>query len=244
MSADAQGHLSHAGAAPAAIQFHYDAGSAFFRLWLGKTMTYTAARFEDGIANEAAPDALDRAQDNKLRHHLNAIEAGPGMRILDVGCGWGTLMRYAVEVFGVEAATGLTLSEDQFEYVTSQGVSRVDIRLQSYEHFEPPGVFDGIVSVGAFEHFVKPTLSKEQKIAAYANFFALCHKWLAPNRRLSLQTMAWGNVPADRHSEISIQRFFPDSDLPYIEEVIEASKDYFEVLTFENRRRDYELTLR
>jgi cyclopropane-fatty-acyl-phospholipid synthase len=244
MSADAQGHLSHSGATPAAIQFHYDAGSAFFRLWLGETMTYTAARFDDGISNEAAPEALDQAQDNKLRQHLSAVGAGPGMHILDIGCGWGTLMRYAVDVFGVEAATGLTLSKDQFEYIVSRGAPRVDVRLQSYEHFEPPGVFDGIVSVGAFEHFVRPDLPKAQKTAAYAKFFALCHKWLAPSGRLSLQTIAWGNVAEGRQSEIPIQQFFPDSDLPYVEEVLAASKEHFEVLTFENRRRDYELTLR
>jgi cyclopropane-fatty-acyl-phospholipid synthase len=244
MSSDTQDHESYSGASPAAIQFHYDAGSEFFRLWLGKTMTYTAARFEEGEAGDLVPDGLDRAQEDKVRHHLDAIGAGPGMRILDIGCGWGTLMRRAVEDFGVEAATGLTLSKEQYEYVVRQAVPRVDIRLQSYEHFEPPNLFDGIVSVGSFEAFAKPTLTKEQKIAAYVNFFALCHKWLAPGGRLSLQTIAWGNVPEERHSEIPIQQFFPDSDLPYIEEVIEASRDYFEVLIFENRRRDYEFTLR
>jgi cyclopropane-fatty-acyl-phospholipid synthase len=244
MNSDAQSHQGFSGASPAAIQFHYDAGSEFFRLWLGKTMTYTAARFEDGVSDEVVPGGLDQAQDAKLRYHLNAVGAGPGMRLLDIGCGWGTLMQRAVDAFDVEAAAGLTLSKDQYEYVVRQGAPRVDIRLQSYEHFEPPSAFDGIVSVGAFEHFAKPSLTKERKIAAYANFFALSHKWLAPGCRLSLQTIAWGDVPEDRRSEIPVQQFFPDSELPYIEEIIEASKDYFELLVFENRRRDYELTFR
>lgn len=244
MSSGDQGQQGFSGASPAAIQFHYDAGSEFFRLWLGKTMTYTAARFEDGVSDDVVPGGLDQAQEAKLRHHLNGAGVRQGMRILDIGCGWGTLMRYAVDEFGAEAATGLTLSKDQYDYVTRQAAPGVDIRLQSYEHFEPPSPYDAILSVGAFEAFVKPSLTKEQKIAAYKSFFALCHKWLAPNCRLSLQTIAWGDVPEGRHSEILVQQFFPDSDLPYVEEVIEASKEFFEVLVFENRRRDYELTLR
>ena len=74
MSSDVQSDANYSGAPPAAIQFHYDAGSAFFRLWLGKTMTYTAARFEDGISNEAAPGALDQAQDRKVPVRQSRID--------------------------------------------------------------------------------------------------------------------------------------------------------------------------
>jgi cyclopropane-fatty-acyl-phospholipid synthase len=234
----------YAGASPAAIQFHYDAGDAFFRLWLGPSMTYTAARFPDDAADAVVPDGLDAAQRDKLRFHLAAVGAAPGARILDIGCGWGTLMRGALSDYGAASATGLTLSADQLRFIEREPDPRLDVRLESYEHFVPAHKFDGIVSVGAFEHFAKPSLGAAEKRAAYRRFFSLCHGWLVPGGRLSLQTIAWGDIEDGEEAAIPLQQFFPDSNLPHVEEVVGASRRHFELLTFENRRRDYELTLR
>lgn len=237
---------AYSGASPESIQYHYDVSDDFFRLWLGASMTYTAGRFDDGMSDALAlaPGALDAAQDAKIRFHLAALGTIKGRRILDIGCGWGTLMRRSVQELGASGAFGLTLSKGQRDYIERQGTPGVSVSLESWEHFEPPTQFDGVVSVGAFEHFVKPSLGRMAKLAVYRHFFEMCHRCLKEGGRLSLQTIAWGEVAEERQSEIPMQQFFPDSDLPYIDEVAAASRGLFEVVTLENRRRDYELTLR
>jgi cyclopropane-fatty-acyl-phospholipid synthase len=234
----------YSGASPQAIQFHYDAGADFFRLWLGPSMTYTAGRFDPGETETLVPHGLDLAQKKKIRFHLEAAAVGPGSHILDIGCGWGGLMREAIKDHGAASAVGLTLSRDQRDYIHRDNAPGVSVYLQSYEHFQPQRQFDSIISVGAFEHFVKPTMSNNRKLATYSDFFELCHAWLMPHGKVSLQTIVWGDVAKGEESSIPVQQFFPDSDLPFIDEVLAASHSHFEILSFENRRRDYELTFR
>jgi cyclopropane-fatty-acyl-phospholipid synthase len=225
------------GASQQAIEFHYDMPAAFFALWLGRSMTYTAARFTD-----AAMD-LDAAQEAKITWHLDAAMVAEGARVLDVGCGWGTLLARAVETRGAAGAHGLTLSPLQRDYIARRGVAGVTASLESYERFAPGAPCDAIVSVGAFEHFVKPGASPEERRAAYGGFFRRCADWLAPGGRLSLQTMAWGDCDPAERGRIRIHEIFPESDLPEIAEVIEAAHPHLELERMENRPEDYERTL-
>ncbi|MEO7380964.1 MAG: class I SAM-dependent methyltransferase [Paracoccaceae bacterium] len=228
---------SNAGASQQAIEFHYDMPADFFALWLGQSMTYTAARF-------ASPGmTLDEAQRNKIDHHLGSANVTEGCRMLDVGCGWGTLLKTAVLQRGAAAAHGLTLSPLQRDHIAALSIPNVTSQLLSYEYYRPDAPFASIVSVGAFEHFVRPGSSREDRLATYAGFFQRCAEWLTKDGRLSLQTMTWGDANAQERDRIRIHDIFPESDLPEIAEVIEAAHPYLELESMENRPEDYAATL-
>jgi cyclopropane-fatty-acyl-phospholipid synthase len=131
------------------IRYHYDAGNDFFRLFLGRRMVYSCAYFPTGAED------LDTAQELKLEHICRKLRLREGQRLLDVGCGWGGLVTYAAQRYGVRAL-GVTLSPAQHalatERVREAGVQeRVTIRMQDYRDLrEEP--FDRVASVGMFEH--------------------------------------------------------------------------------------------
>ncbi len=228
---------SNSGASQEAIEFHYDMPADFFSLWLGRSMTYTAARFtQPGMT-------LDEAQDEKINYHLSAANVASGHRMLDIGCGWGTLLSAGVKRLGAASAHGLTLSPLQHRYIGSLGLPNVTAALQSYEHHEPEEPYESIVSVGAFEHFVKPSMSREERLRIYSELFRRCAEWMTRDGRFSLQTMTWGDAgPAERDMN-RIHEIFPESDLPEIADVIEASHPHLELVSMENRPEDYQYTL-
>ncbi len=131
------------------VQSHYDLSDEFFELFLDPTRTYSCAYFEDPEAT------LEQAQMAKIDLSLRKCELLPGMKLLDIGCGWGATAFRAAEKYGARVI-GLTLSENQYQYCTgrAQGLSQPDsvqFRLQGWEEFDEP--VDRIVSIGAFEHF-------------------------------------------------------------------------------------------
>ena len=235
--------LEKRGASPEAIRKHYDVANDFYELWLDPTMCYSCALWEEG-----EPDsALEQAQIRKLDHHANQILATNKSRVLDVGCGWGSLVRRLVEVHGVGHATGLTLSQAQAEYSEQRSNSQVDIRIESWMDHQPESPYDGIISVGAFEHFAKAEWPDEQRIAAYREFFKKCRDWLVPGGRLSLQTIAYANVDLKSVKEQADTKFFfdeifPESVLPTLADIVAASDGLFEVVNLRNDREHYDRT--
>ena len=216
------------GASAQAISQHYDVGTEFYRLWLDRHLTYSAARWGDPRQAGDSQVSLELAQEAKLDFHLAAVGIGPGDNLLDIGCGWGSMLRRAAEQYGVAHATGLTLSTDQYNHVRRLDLPGVEVRLQSYEDYQPARPFSGIVSVGAFEHFTRPGLSAAEKVAIYRRFFERCHGWLRRDAVLSLQTITWGCVARARTSALLAQDVFPETDPPYIIDVLEASDGFFE----------------
>ncbi len=225
------------GASQEAIEFHYDMPADFFRLWLGSSMTYTAARFS------SSGMSLDDAQADKIRYHLDAAGVSKGGTVLDVGCGWGTLLRAALADRGAASATGLTLSPLQRAYIEGLSIPGLSAQLKTYERFEPEEQFDSIMSVGAFEHFAKPGASHAERMEGYDGFFRRCADWLRRDGQLSLQTMTWGDAGASERDNIKIHDIFPESDLPEIAEVVEAAAPHLELMELENRPSDYAQTL-
>lgn len=223
------------GASAEAIQWHYDASESFWECVLGPSMTYSAARF-------AGPEAtLEQAQAAKLEHHLSAAGLSHGGRLLDVGCGFGTLLATAGRLFDEVSGIGLTLSAVQHAYAqrVCEGVAQV--RLQPWETFTADTPFDAVISVGAFEHFARPEMDAEQRVATYQAFFHKCREWLRPGGRLSLQTITYG----PRWNEawgFATDRFFPESALPYPSEILAASQGVLHFVSAENRPHDYERT--
>jgi cyclopropane-fatty-acyl-phospholipid synthase len=219
----------------AAIAHHYDVGNDFYRLVLGESMTYSCARF-------TSPDAsLEDAQAAKYDLICRKLGLREGMRLLDVGCGWGGMAMHAASHYQV-AAVGITLSEQQFDLarkrVAEAGLSDwVEIRLQDYRDVGGNGErFDAISSIGMFEH-----VGKEQ-MAAY---FSVLSGVLEPGGRLLNHAISTPNgVTFDRRS-FTARYVFPDGELEDVADVVAAMEAVdLEVRDVESLREHYALTLR
>ncbi|ABD10981.1 cyclopropane-fatty-acyl-phospholipid synthase [Frankia sp. CcI156] len=229
------GHDRTVGAA-AAIRHHYDVGNDFYRLWLDRSLTYSCA------LREGADDTLETAQERKLRFHLDAIRADRAESVLDIGCGWGSILGRLAETHGVRRSVGLTLSAEQAAFVRSRGYPGVEVRTENWAHYEPGTRFDGIISIGAFEHFAGPDDSSAEKIRLYREFFTRCHGWLKRDGVLSLQTIAYANMSRENASAFIQQEIFPAADLPTLTEITAAAEGVFEIQSVHNGRLDYAWT--
>jgi cyclopropane-fatty-acyl-phospholipid synthase len=223
------------GASAEAIQHHYDVGNDFYRLWLDPTCTYSCALWEEG-------DDLDAAQLRKLDDHIAQARAHGAERVLDIGCGWGSMLQRLVQDHGVQHAVGLTLARNQAQHIESLGNPRIKVRLENWSDHIPESPYDAIISVGAFEHFAQHGLTSSEKIANYRLFFERCHQWMKPGGWLSLQTIVYGNCLREDFSPFFAQEIFPESDLPRPAEIIAASDRLFELVLVRNHREHYDRT--
>jgi cyclopropane-fatty-acyl-phospholipid synthase len=221
------------GGSPQAIRYHYDVGHDFYRLWLDETLTYSAAMWS------STRDTLAAAQRAKLDYHLANVALPPGGRLLDVGCGWGALLYRACEQVELKAAVGLTLSEDQAAYIDTHPVPQVCVRRESWTAHEPDEKYDGIVSIGAFEHFADPCQTREERLQVYRSFFSQCREWLAPHGALSLQSIVYADMDAGDANKFIAEEIFPRAELPRPYELFEASDRIFEIVSYRNDRLDY-----
>ncbi len=217
-----------------AIAHHYDVSNEFYRLFLGETMTYSCAYF-------ATPEtSLADAQRAKYDLICRKLGLRPGMRLLDVGCGWGGMAMHAAEHYGARAI-GVTLSRRQVEYareaVAAAGLGdRVEIRLQDYRDVSD-SPFDAVSSIGMFEHVGRSQL---------ATYFGRLHALLRPGGRLLNHGICRprGSRGLSRASFVG-RYVFPDGELHEVGIVAQAmqARD-FEVRDTESLREHYALTLR
>ena len=224
------------GASMEAIRHHYDIDNGFYQLWLDQTMTYSCALWQDN-------DTLESAQLRKLDFHINQARGNRAKRVLDVGCGWGSTLKRLVEMYGVEYAVGLTLSETQAEWIASLNHPCIEIKVESWLDHVPKEPYEAIISIGAFEHFTKPNISPEKKVENYRRFFQHCHQWLKPGGWMSLQTIVYENFNEKEFSQF-IAEIFPESDLPRLAEITKARERIFEIVALQNDRLDYVRTLK
>lgn len=230
--------VENRGASDSAIRHHYDVGNAFFRRWLGSTFTYSAALFEEG-------DDLDTAQLRKLDYHIAEAQAAGASRVLDIGCGWGSLAARLVDKYGTDKVVGLTLSKAQADWIAEENSRpNIEIRVEDWAVHTPAAPYDSIISIGAFEHFAARGISNEEKIAGYRAFFRRCHGWMRQGGRLSLQTIAYGQITEAELNSFIENDIFPESDLPRLHDVSMAAQGIFEIVRLRNDRLHYERTLR
>lgn len=175
------------------VQAHYDLSDDFFALFLDPTRTYSCAYFERDDMT------LEQAQRAKVDLALGKCGLQPGMRLLDVGCGWGSTMVRATQHYGVDVI-GLTLSRNQYDYVQSlipnlPGPHTAEVRLEGWEEFT--GNVDRIVSIGAFEHFHRDR---------YDAFFRMCRNALPEDGRMLLHTIIGYNRHQLRDMGLRVDR--------------------------------------
>lgn len=228
--------IDYIGASRESIQMHYDVGNDFWALWLDPLMAYSGALWEDG-------DDLAAAQARKMDYYIEGTHAPGAERVLDVGCGWGGVLKRLTEIHGVKHAVGLTLSQAQADRISAWENPAIDVRVQNWTEHEADEPYDAIISIGAFEHFARFDASREEKVESYRRFFKFCHRNLEPGSWLGLQTISKGNSPVTRQGIEDIRfiwtHIFPETDVPWLADVARASEKRFEIVSVRNDPEHY-----
>ena len=203
---------------------HYDLGNDLYQAMLGQRLVYSC-----GYWREA--DTLDEAQRAKLDLVCRKLGMAPGMRVLDIGCGWGEALKYAAEIYGV-SGVGLTLSREQADYASAlcRGLP-VEIRLQDYRELDER--FDRVFSIGMFEHV---------GVRNYRRYFECVRAALEPDGLSLLHTI--GGERSTGHTDPWIAKYiFPNSMLPSAAQLTAALEGRFVIEDWHNFGTDYDRTL-
>ncbi|WP_125708326.1 SAM-dependent methyltransferase [Companilactobacillus zhongbaensis] len=212
------------------IQEHYDIGNDFYKLWLDKTMTYSCAYFR------TPEDDLETAQMNKVHHILNKLNTKPGESIIDIGCGWGTMMFTAAKEYGLKAK-GVTLSQEQYDYVNNKIkeenlTDQMEVILEDYREINEQ--FDHVVSVGMFEHVGQKHLE---------GYFQSVKRMLKPNGSALIHGIT-GQHEGLGVDPWLVKYIFPGGYIPDIKENIGHIMDAkLQIDDIEPLRRHYQKTV-
>ncbi|VXB43736.1 Cyclopropane-fatty-acyl-phospholipid synthase family protein [Arthrobacter sp. 9AX] len=234
----------------AAISHHYDVGNDFYSLVLGPSMVYSCAVWPEDAwpgsgdgqvpSGAALADGLDAAQEAKLDLVCRKLGLTAGMRVLDVGCGWGSFALHAAAKYGV-TVVGVTLSNEQAILARKRAAEaglteHVDIRVQDYRDVRD-GPFDAVSSIGMSEHVGRVEMPR---------YTAALFNLLRPGGRLLNHAISWNAGPTDPDPDSFIPRYvFPDGEMISLGAMSLALESAgFEILDVEALRRHYALTLR
>jgi len=219
------------------VQFHYDVSDDFYALWLDPRRVYSCAYFRDPAMS------IEQAQVAKLEHICAKLMLKDGDRFLDIGAGWGGLLLFAAEHYGVRAQ-GITLSKNQHAHVNKliaeRGLAgRVRMDLLDYRHLDESEPYDKIASIGMFEHVGRARLPE---------YFAKIRRLLKPGGLLLNHGITAGGT---RNHQLGsglgdfIERYiFPGGELEHVSHVLEHTADAgLEAVDVENLRPHYARTL-
>ena len=219
----------------AAISYHYDVSNDFYALWLGRNMIYSSAYFDDPMED------LDSAQLRKMDYICRKLRLKPGQHLLDIGCGWGGLVKYAAENYGV-GVKGITLSKPQSvlanEQLLAAGLDdKARVVVQDYREMDVSEGFDALVSIGMLEHVGVDNMDA---------YFQKAFEMLRPGGVFLNHAIASNATKKARSEPTFTQRYvFPDGELAPINAYLRAAENVgFEVRDVESLREHYALTLR
>jgi cyclopropane-fatty-acyl-phospholipid synthase len=208
---------------------HYDLGNDLYAAMLGRRLVYSCGYWTQ--ADGCVLADLDAAQEAKLDLVCRKLRLRPGMRVLDIGCGWGEALKFAAERYGV-SGVGVTISCQQADYAQALCAGLpVEIRLQDYRDID--GSYDAVFSIGMFEHV---------GVKNYRGYFEIAHRCLPPGGLFLLHTI--GSQRSVDHTEPWIGRYiFPNSMLPSAAQIAQAVEGLFVAEDWHNFGADYDRTL-
>lgn len=214
------------------VSSHYDIGNDFYSLWLDESMSYSCGYFQ----NEN--DTLYEAQIHKVDHILEKLHLKEGEKLLDIGCGWGFLLKRAAEKYGVKGV-GITLSKEQYEKfsqdIQKEGLSdKLEVKLMDYRELWDSGMqFDKVVSVGMIEHVGRGN---------YELFMKNVEKALKPG---GLFLLHYISAQKEHEGDPWVRKYiFPGGTVPSLREIMNLLPEYnFYTLDVESLRRHYTRTL-
>jgi cyclopropane-fatty-acyl-phospholipid synthase len=214
------------------IQHHYDVSNRFYELVLGPSMTYTCALYPTGT------ETLEEAQHAKYDLVARKLDLQPGQRLLDVGCGWGGMVRHAAKEYGVRGI-GVTLSREQAEWATERNKEEgldhlIEVRHMDYRDV-PETAFDAISSIGLTEHI---------GVDQYPAYFSFLRDKLVPGGRLLNHCITRPDNKPTQTGAFIDRYVFPDGELTGSGRIITEAQDAgLEVQHEENLRMHYAMTL-
>ena len=208
-------------------KIHYDIGNDFYKHMLDKRLTYTCGYWELGAKN------LDQAQEAKLDLVCRKMGIKPGMKVLDIGCGWGSFLKYAAQKYKIKGV-GLTISKEQVKLGKElcKGLD-VEIRLQDYRDINEKEKFYRIVSLGMFEHV---------GIKNYKIFMEIVYRNLKDDGLFLLHTIG-GNTSVIKTEPWIDKYIFPGGLIPSAKQITEAVEGLFIIEDWHNFGTDYDKTL-
>ena len=203
---------------------HYDLGNGIYEAMLDKRMVYTCGYW-------ASANNLDQAQEDKLDIVARKLELKPGMRVLDIGCGWGSFAKFAAENYGVEMV-GITVSKEQVELGNERckGLP-VELRLQDYRDINEP--FDAIMSLGMFEHVGHKN---------YRTYMEVAERCLKEGSRFLLHTIGKNDSRPGVDPWIS-KYIVPNGEIPSLKQISAALESLMVIEDVHNFGPDYDRTL-
>ncbi|WP_132999492.1 cyclopropane fatty acyl phospholipid synthase [Luteimonas arsenica] len=209
---------------------HYDLGNDLYQAMLGRRLVYSCGYWHDRDGRRA--ESLDEAQEAKLDLVCRKLGLRPGMRVLDIGCGWGEALKFAAERHGIHGV-GVTVSREQQAFATGlcEGLP-LEFRLQDYRGLRGER-FDRVLSIGMFEHV---------GVRNYGGYFELVRSLLPPDGLFLLHSIG-ANVSRRRTDPWIARHIFPNSMLPSVAQIAAASEGLFVVEDWHNFGADYDLTL-
>jgi cyclopropane-fatty-acyl-phospholipid synthase len=216
-----------------AIHHHYDVSNRFYELVLGESMTYTCAVFP------TLDSTLEEAQYEKYDLICRKLDLKPGDRLLDIGCGWGGMVRHAAKHYGVKVL-GVTLSREQATWaqdeIKRQGLDDLaEVRFSDYRDVVE-GEFDAISSIGLTEHI---------GVKQYGDYFGFLHSKLRTGGRLLNHCITRPNNKTTTTGAFIDRYVFPDGELTGVGRIQVAAQDAgLEVRHVENLREHYAMTLK
>jgi cyclopropane-fatty-acyl-phospholipid synthase len=205
-------------------EHHYDIGNDLFRAMLGKRLVYSCGYWKNATN-------LDAAQEAKLDLVCRKLGLAPGMRVLDIGCGWGEALKYAAEKYGV-SGVGITVSQEQAQFARELCAGLpIEIRVQDYRELDER--FDRIWSIGMFEHV---------GVKNYRTYFETVQRSLTDDGLTLLHTI--GGNESTNHTDPWIAKYiFPNSMIPSTAQIAAASEGLFVIEDWHNFGTDYDKTL-
>ncbi len=226
------------------IEYHYDVDNDFYSLFLDKDYrVYTCGVWQDA-------KNLQEAQLNKLDRISKYANVKKDYRVMDVGCGWGGLMKFIANNYAGTSAHGVTLSSKQAAYVKQQNYSNVAVDMVSWEDYKLTGKkFDAIVSVCALEHFATYEVSEAGlQRDLYKKFFDWCLEISTDDAYIGIQTIILTRF-AENLTELQSAKFlkdevFPGSALSSISDIQAGIQDKYEIVESTTVGHDYVLTLK
>ncbi|CAM5567102.1 class I SAM-dependent methyltransferase [Streptomyces avidinii] len=233
-----------------AIRHHYEVSNDFYRLLLGPTMMYSGGYWEDG---EDLVATLDEAQERKLDKfaELAGVAAGRTGRVLDIGCGWGTMLNRLTTVHGAEQAVGLTLSRTQEAFIAGLDNPRITTLVQSWADYkvaDDSEKYDAAFCINALEHFVSSNLPPKERTKRYRYFFQQVANALNPGAKFVLHTMTAEALPMNR-ALLDDLKFLQRSEfegchIPHLSELSAAAEGLFEIDEIVNERESFAMACR